>query len=296
MPAPPETTSTPSAQPAEAAAPPPRRRRRWGVGFWLALGWLVAMLVASLAAPLLPLPGFDESDYTAIAQGPSLTYPLGTDDLGRDILSRVITGARVSLLVGACAVLLGMLVGSPLGMLAGYLRGRFERVITSLTDALLAFPALILLLGLTAVLGRSVVNITIALALVSVPAFVRLARATTLQVAQQEFVTAARSAGARRSRIVRREILPNVAPPTLAYGFIIVAVVIVAEGALSFLGLGPPPPTPTWGVMIADGRSRLESAPHISLVPSAVLFLTVFAFNVIGDRLRDRLDVREGAL
>lgn len=295
MSAQPETTTTPATLDPEAAAPP-KKRGGWGPGFWLALGWLTVILLASLTADWLPLKDAFSNDYAAASAGPSADYWLGADALGRDVLARLVLGARVSLLVGVSAVVLGMLVGSSLGVLAGYLRGRFERVVTSLTDALLAFPALVLLLGLTAVLGRTVVNITIGLALVSIPAFVRLARASTLQVAGHEYVTAAVSAGARRGRIIWREIVPNVAPATLAYAFIIVAVVIVAEGSLSFIGLGAPPPTPTWGAMIAEGRSELESAPHITLIPSAALFLTVFAFNVIGDRLRGRFDVKEGAL
>lgn len=288
--APPVATAPPEG--AGAAAP---SRKPLGVTAWLAVGWIGLVLLAALFADLLPLQSATTSDFSATAAPPSGRHLLGTDSLGRDLLARIVYGGRVSLAVGIVAVLLGMAIGSTLGLLAGYLRGRVESLTTSFADAMLAFPAIVLLLGITAVLGQSLRNLILGLAIVTVPAFIRLTRANTLQVGQQEFVQAARTTGARPARIIAREIVPNVVPPTAAYAFIIMAVVIVAEGSLSFLGLGVPPPTPSWGGMIADGRNSLATSPHIVFVPSVVLFLTVFAFNLLGDRLRERLDIREVA-
>lgn len=294
------TGTVPTAQPVapddRPAIPARRRRSSWGLGFWLALAWLVVALVASVAADVLPLPSATQGDFSALSERPSTAHLLGTDAQGRDLLARIVYGARVSLTVGVAAVVVGLLVGSGLGVVAGYFRGGTERVIASLADAVLSFPALVLLLGLGAVLGPSMRTLVIGLALVTVPAFIRLTRASSMQVSQQEFVVAARTTGAGSIRVMLREVVPNVAPGALAYGFIIVAIVIVAEGALSFLGLGVPPPTPSWGGMIAEGRTSLGQSPHITLVPSAALFLTVFAFNVLGDQLRARFDVRESTL
>lgn len=273
-----------------------RRRTRFGPGFWVAIVWLSAVLLGALFADFLPLRDPSEPDFLAISAGPSTDHLLGTDGLGRDLFSRAVYGARVSLAVGLFAVILGMAVGGALGLVAGYFRGRVETLITSLADTMLAFPALVLLLGITAVLGQSLRNLIIGLAIVSIPAFIRLTRANTLKFASEEFVLAARTTGARRGRIIVREVLPNVVPPMGAYAFVIVAVVIVAEGSLSFLGLGVPPPTPSWGAMIADGRQVLASAPHVVFVPSVVMFITVYSFNLLGDRLRELFDVREGAL
>lgn len=281
----------------EVTVPPATARRaRMGVGFWVALAWLAAVLLGALFADLLPLQDPSESDFAAVSAGPSADHLFGTDGLGRDLLSRAVYGARVSLAVGLFAVVLGMAIGGALGLVAGYVRGRTESVITSLADTMLAFPALVLLLGITAVLGQSLRNLIIGLAIVSIPAFIRLTRANTLKFASEEFVLAARTTGARPGRIIVREVLPNVVPPMGAYAFVIIAVVIVAEGSLSFLGLGVPPPTPSWGAMIADGRQVLASAPHVVFVPSLVMFVTVYSFNLLGDRLRELFDVREGTL
>ncbi len=284
---------------AAASMVPTRRKPMWrrlGPQFWVCVGWIVVLGTAGLLAPFLPLQDPLESDYTALAVGPSMDHVMGTDALGRDIFSRVIHGTRVSLAVGLFSVVLGLSLGGVLGLLAGYFRRRTESFIMTFADAMLAFPALVLLLSLTTFLGQSLRNIVLAIGIITVPIFIRLARANTLTFSQREFVLAARATGARNRRILLREVLPNVVMPLMAFSLVVVAVAIVAEGSLSFLGLSVPPTTPTWGNIIAAGRQDLQEAPHIVFFPAFVMFITVLAFNLAGDRLREVLEVKEGAL
>ncbi|MEX2626266.1 MAG: ABC transporter permease [Ilumatobacteraceae bacterium] len=283
----------------EASMVPPKQSPMWrrlGVQFWVCVVWIVVIGIAGLAAGILPLTDPRESDFTALAEGPSWRYWMGTDDLGRDIFSRVVHGTRVSITVGVFAVLIGLIIGGLLGLIAGYYRRRTESVIMTFADSLVAFPALVLLLTLTTFLGQTLQNIVLAIGIVTIPIFIRLARANTLTFAQREFVLAAKATGSRNLRIITREVLPNVAMPLMAFSLVVVAVAIVAEGSLSFLGLSVPPTTPTWGNIIAGGRQSLEDAPHIVFFPSLVMFLTVISFNLAGDRLREVLEVKEGAL
>jgi peptide/nickel transport system permease protein len=283
----------------EAAAPeehlPVKRSvfRRFGPLFWISVAWLGVVTVAAVFAPLLPFVNPLAQNYEAIGVLPgSPGHLLGTDGLGRDLLSRAVYGARISLVVTLSSVAIGIVVGGGLGMLAGYFRGATERVIMAATDAMMAFPALVLLLALMATLGSSVRNLIIGLGILGVPAFTRLTRANTMMYAQRDFITAARSVGTRSRRILGREILPNIIPSVGAYAFLVIAMLIVAEGSLSFLGVGVPPPASSWGRMISEGRDTLQSTPHIAMVPSAFMFLTVLAFNMIGDRLREESDIR----
>jgi peptide/nickel transport system permease protein len=223
---------------------------------------------------------------------PSAAHLLGTDALGHDMLARVIFGARSSLAVGLLAPLAATLVGGALGLLAGYFRGWLETITVGASDVLLAFPPLVLALAVTAYLGQSVPNLILVLAILTIPAVTRIARAGTLALRGRDFVTAARALGASHTRIMLREILPNIALPLAAYFLLLVAVIVTAESILSFLGLGVPPPLPSWGSMIAEGRENLELAPHIAFIPAAVMFLTVLAFNLVGDRLRSLTDPR----
>jgi peptide/nickel transport system permease protein len=274
---------------------PPRVRGR--VSVWIAAGWLIVITVLAIVADFLPIDG-----YRDIVGRPrqkafdSWSEPLGTDALGRSELSRAIFGARISLIVGVVAVALGMVVGSSLGLLAGYFRGKLDALLGIVTDAFLAFPALVLLLAIAATMGASLRNLVIALAILTTPAFVRLSRANTMVFANREFIRAARGLGAGHRRILTRELLPNVALPVASYAFVLIAVVLVAEGSLSFLGLGVPPPRPSWGEMISTGRNDLDRAPHIVFVPAAFMFLTVWSFNVLGDHARRRFDTRESVL
>ena len=220
----------------------------------------------------------------------------GTTSLGRDILTRLIYGARVSLAVGLLTPLIGLFIGGALGLLAGFYKGRLEGFIMSVMDVILAFPGLVLLLLVVFHLGPSLPNLIVALGFLTIPAFTRVARANTLKFAERDFVTAARALGKRDVHILIGEILPNIIMPLLAYGLLVVFYMIVAEGALSFLGLGVPAPTPSWGSMIAEGKEVLDEAARVSLIPALIMFLTILSFNIIGDAVRGLVDAREGQL
>ena len=279
-----------------AAVSPVRWTRRLGVLFWLAIGWMIFVFGLAAFADLLPLPSPFHMDMLERRAPVSAEHWLGTDGLGRDVLSRLIYGARISLIVGLCAPVIALTVGGALGILAGYFRGRFETLVVGSMDTLLAFPPLILALAVTAYLGQSLVYLTGILGVLGIPAFMRVARATTLTLARREFVIAAQALGASHARILLRELLPNVFLPLFAFFLLGVAVTIVVEGALSFLGLGVPPPISSWGIMIGEGRESLEIAPRLAFIPAVTMFLTVLSFNLVGDTLRALTDPRQGAL
>jgi peptide/nickel transport system permease protein len=273
-----------------------RRGRRLSWALALPLGWTVLVAFLAISADWLGLPDPAAQELIQRRKPPSAEYLLGTDNLGRDMLSRIIYGARTSLIVGICAPFLGFLVGGAIGMSAGYFRGKVDLLAVGFIDILLAFPALVLALTFVAYLGQSLFNVTLALGILSIPAAARVSRANTLAWANRDFVLAARTIGASNWRILTREILPNVLPAMFAFWLVAVSVIIVAEGALSFLGLGIPAPQPSWGGMIADGREALDVAPHTALIPAAVMFLTVLSLNFLGDMVRNRVDPRRSAL
>lgn len=227
---------------------------------------------------------------------PSAKHWLGTDSAGRDTFSRIVSGAQVALLVGVVAVGVGMLLGTLIGMIAGYFRGATEGIMMTVVDIALAFPALILAIAIVAFRGQSLFNVCFAIAVVATPGFARLSRSAALTFSEREFVMAARVMGASHRRIIFRELLPNVALPVIAFYLLAVAIAIVAEGGLAFLGLSVPPPRPSWGTMIQDGYNVINDSPFVVMVPSMVMFITVLAFNYIGDRFRERFDVKEAAL
>ena len=287
------TTTSGRALPAGPAIPDvPAVRRRRSVVVYVSYTWLAAIVLSAVLAGLLPIATYDVpvGSSRLLPQGGSIDLLLGTDSYGRSLLSRVVYGARVSLLIGVLAGLLGVFVGTALGLVGGYFGGRVDWFVTLVTDSMLAFPPLIMLLTLTAILSPSATTITIGLAVVTVPTFVRLTRATTISWASREFVRAAKNMGAGDARILVKEIMPNVLPTLGAYFPIVVAAMIVAEGSLSFLGLGIPPPQPSWGGMIDEAKNSIATNPHLVFVPAAVIFLTVFSLNQVGDHLRRRFD------
>lgn len=257
--------------------------------------WLVVLLAAAIFADVLPIskPGVPAGDSAMPPFQAGGDLILGTDRLGRSELSRIVYGARTSLTLGVAATGIGILVGGLLGVVAGYFRGRVDATISAVANMILALPTLMLLLGISAVLTPSLKSILAGLGIVAIPIFMRIARAATLSLAQREFVTAARAMGAGHVRIMRKELVPSVLVVMSSYAFLLVAVFITAEGSLSYLGVGVPPPNPSWGVMIADGQRDLRTNAYLMFVPAFVMFLTVFALNILGDLARRLVNVRE---
>ena len=259
----------------------------------LAIIGLVIMIVFLLTALLAPvLAPYDPIAQTLVdrRQPPSSQYLLGTDDLGRDMLSRIIFGTRKSLQVGVVSVSLAIAVGAILGALSGYLGGWFDTLFMRLMDIVLAFPALLLAIAIVTILGPGLLNMLYAIGIVSIPAYARIVRASVLTVKEQDYVLASRALGARPVRILFRQILPNCLTPLIVQGTLGIGTAILDAAGLSFLGLGAQPPTPEWGAMLGQGRYAVFSAPHIVLFPGIAIMLTVLGFNLLGDGLRDALD------
>lgn len=260
------------------------------------LTFLVALVVGMFALPVvfgLDANAMNSSDRL---QGPSASYWLGTDNLGRDLLARCLAGARVSLLIGIGSVLAAALIGVPLGMLAGYLRGRVDAVVSFVVDVVFAFPGLVLALVLAAFLGASIGNVMIAIVVPMTPVFIRLAKAQTLSVAQREYVEASQVIGTPTLSIVRRDILPNILQPILAYGLVSVGSAILIEGGLSFLGLGVPPGQASWGSMIDGGRDYLREHALIILMPAVFMLLTILGLNLVADRFLSTRDAAKAGM
>lgn len=260
------------------------------VTLWIAIGWLVLIICLALTAPLLPIRDF--ADSTAERLQPVGSWPeiLGTDMLGRSVLSRIIYGAQTSLTIAFLSTAIAAIGGLIVGMLAAYVRGPFEKIVDILAASLLAFPGVVLLLALVSVLEPSTLTISIALSLVAAPAFMRMAKANALSQASKEYVIAAQALGARLPRVIIRELLPNTLVPMISLVAASIAIAIIVEGSISFLGFGVAPPQPSWGGLIAEGRDRLATSPHLALIPCVVLFLTVFSCNTIGDFLKTRFE------
>ncbi len=276
-------------------APIKARRKRRHIGAILAATWIALVVIAAITADWLPLPNPNEiSDQFSAAPG-AAGHLLGTDSLGRDTLSRLVFGARVSMAVAIGASTISLLTGVTIGMVAGYFRGAIDSALSLLINFLLSFPPLIFLIALVAALRPSLPTLVLGLALLGVPNFARVARANTIAFADREFVIAARALGAGPFRILVRELLANVMLPIMSLALVVMATLVVAEGSLSFLGLGVPPPTPSWGGMLAAGREQLREHPHLVLVSALFFFLTVFAFNRLGDWVRGRAG-KESAL
>ncbi|MGE8104625.1 ABC transporter permease [Allorhizobium sp. NPDC080224] len=247
----------------------------------------------ALSAPLLPIADPLATSWTAIRKAPSAAHWMGTDDIGRDILSRMIWGAQASLMAGIFSVVIAVVIGVPFGLIAGYFGGWVDQVISRITEAFLALPFLIMAIALAAFLGPSLSNAMIAIGLSAMPVFVRLTRGQVLAIKTEDYVEGARSIGLGHLDIMLRYILPNITAPIIVQATLTVATAIIAEASLSFLGLGQQPPAPSWGSMLNVAKNFLDQAPWMAMWPGAAIFLVVIGFNLLGDGLRDALDPRE---
>ncbi len=283
----------------EAAELRPRPRNLWRDALdtllrnrYAVAGGLIVALFAliALAAPVIAPYDPIAQDYMSLLQGPSLAHPFGTDNFGRDILSRVMYGGRISLTIGFLGTALGVLIGVTIGILAGYYGGWLDSVLMRLLDILLAFPGLLLAITIIAVLGVGAVNVVVAIGIFSVPTFARVLRGSILSLKEADFVTAARAAGADDRRLMVVHLLPNAIQPVLVIATLRLGTAILTAASLSFLGLGIRPPSPEWGAMLSDGRDYLQAAPHVAIFPGLAILITVLALNLLGDGLRDALD------
>ncbi|MDR7484932.1 MAG: ABC transporter permease [Armatimonadota bacterium] len=265
-----------------------RRHRTAVVG----LAVLALFLVSSLLAPLLFTEDPTEANFERVLQPPSRAHLLGTDNLGRDLLARVIYGARVSFLIGLLAVSLSAALGVPVGLVSGYYGGGVDIAIQRLVDLMLAFPGFLLALTLIAVLGVGVPNVVVAVGLATAPVYIRLVRGVALSIRTQVYVEAAHALGASAPRILRRHVLPNCLPPVIVQSTLQLGTAILTAAGLGFLGLGVKPPTPEWGTMLGEGQTYLFSSWYMATFPGLAIFLAVMAFNLLGDGLRDALDPR----
>ncbi len=263
------------------------------------LGWiggvvvaicLIVALLAPLLAPYDPL----KNNLEAALQSPNSTYWVGTDELGRDVFSRLIYGSRYALTIGVVGTILGLLGGVPWGMLAGYHRGRVETILMRVVDIFLAFPGILLALGIISVLGTGTLNVIVAVGMFSMPTFARIAHGTVISIKEFTYVEAAIASGASTARILLRHVLPNCLAPLIVQASLRVATGILVAAGLSFLGLGVQPPTPEWGAMLSRGRIYVRSAPWLAIAPGLCIMIMVMGFNLLGDHLRDRLDPKLG--
>jgi peptide/nickel transport system permease protein len=264
------------------------RRPSAAVGLVVIVAFVGIAIFAPFLAPYDPI----ATDFGAVRKAPSAAHWFGTDEIGRDVLSRVIFGARASLEAGVLSVLISLAIGVPTGLLAGYAGGKIDMMISRLTDALLACPFLILAIALAAFLGPSLANAMIAIGISATPVFVRLTRGTTLGVKAEDYVLAARAIGNSPLRIAVRHVLPNIVPPLLVQATLAIAAAVIAEASLSFLGLGQQPPEPSWGSMLNTAKNYIDNASWMAIWPGLSIFLLVLSFNLVGDGLRDALDPR----
>lgn len=269
------------------------RRLRRRKSAMLGLGIIIVLVLIALLAPLIAPYDPTKQSWTAVRKAPSLAHWFGTDESGRDLLSRVIWGARASLMAGLVSISIALSLGIPIGLLAGYRGGFVDHLISRFTDAMLACPNLILAIALAAFLGPSLVNAMIAIGITATPVFVRLTRGQVLSVKAEDYVEAARAVGNPAWRIAAKHILPNILPALLVQATLSIAAAIIAEASLSFLGLGQQPPAPSWGSMLNTAQRFLTQAPWMAVFPGLAIFLSVLSFNLFGDGLRDALDPKE---
>jgi ABC-type dipeptide/oligopeptide/nickel transport system permease subunit len=258
----------------------------------LGLGIILFFLIATLVSMVWTPYPFDQPELELKTGSPSLEHPLGTDDVGRDMLTRLAVGARYSLMMGVIAIGLSAAIGVPVGLIAGYRTGWWDTAAMRIVDVLMVLPTFVLAVAIVSVLGSGIWSVIIAVAVTTTPAFARLTRAIALTLREQDFVSAARVSGAGDFRILTRHILPNSLPPLIVQASLGIGTTILIAAALGFLGLGVQPPTPEWGAMLSRGRTYMSSAPHLVLFPGLAIALVVLGFNLIGDSLRDALDPR----
>lgn len=272
----------------------PARKRKLGFLFWLCVGWIALNLFGTIFANVLPLINPLYENFNVVNTGPSLHHLLGTDDLGRDIFSRIVFGSRVSIEVSLGAMAIGFGIGAPLGMLAAYRRGTFDVVLSTVMYVFLAFPAIIATIAVLSFwTPRSLLKIIVVVGIAAIPLVYRVLRSATMNVATKDFVVAAKVQGATDRRILMKELLPNIAPIGVSFLLVGIATVVTLEGALAFLGLSVNAPTPSWGNMINESLSILQVNPWLALFPSAAMCLFLLSLNFIGDRLRSHFDVSE---
>ncbi len=264
------------------------RQRAALVGVFIIAALALAGVLAPIIAPYNPV----KQDLAHVLLPPCPTHPLGTDHLGRDILSRIIYGARLSLFIGFLAVGLGLALGVPLGIVSGYYGGWADLVVQRLVDIMLSFPSFLLALSLVALLGVGLTNVILAVGVSTIPSFIRLTRGAVLVIREQTYIEAARAVGTGDGRILFRHILPNVTAPVVVQATLSLGVAVLMASGLGFLGLGVQPPTPEWGAMLGEGRNYIFSAPYVATFPGLAIFLAVLGFNLVGDGLRDALDPR----
>jgi len=254
---------------------------------------VLGFAVLAIGAPWIVTTDPLKTDWSQIRKAPTWTHPFGTDDLGRDIAARVVWGTRISIEAGVFYLLLAIVIGVPVGLVAGYYRGAVDQVIMRLTDAWLSFPFLILAIGLVTILGPSLTNATLAIGLGATPTYIRLTRGLVLSTKEEDYVQGARALGARDLRLMRRHILPNIFSTLVVQATVSIPGAIIAEAILSFLGLGVQPPTPSWGTMLNAAQQFLESAPWMAWWPGLAIFSLALSFNLAGDGLRDWLDPKD---
>ena len=281
-----------------AIATPTSSRRKLGILFWVASVWLVVVLIGAVLGRFLPL-----DDPTRIRPADKYLpifsdgHLLGTDQLGRDMLARLVDGAKISVFISLTTVGVGIVVGGMIGTAVGYFGGRIEAVAMAIVNIVLSFPSLVILLGVVAMAGQTLKVITIVFSVLAIPGYTRFARASTLTIKQNDWVTASRMIGATTPRLIFRVLMPNVLLTLITFGLLAVGGVIVAEGVIAFLGFGVPPPQATWGGMIADGnRAFADDILHVAVVPATTMFLTILSLNLVGDGLRRRLQVRDAQI
>ncbi|AIA71649.1 putative ABC transporter permease protein [Pectobacterium atrosepticum SCRI1043] len=267
-----------------------RRFLRQHVAVAAGLFVLLLIAIAFWAQYLMPYDAENYFDYDRLNEGPSSAHWLGVDSLGRDIFSRILMGTRISLAAGIFSVLVGMMIGTTLGLLAGYYEGWADRIIMRICDVLFAFPGILLAIAVVAIMGSGMANVVVAVAIFSIPAFARLVRGNTLVLKQLTYIESARSMGANDWTILFRHILPGSVSSIVVFFSMRIGMSIITAASLSFLGLGAQPPMPEWGAMLNEARSDMVIAPHVAIFPSLAIFLTVLAFNLLGDGLRDALD------